>query len=73
MPKILVISVLLLCGCKTYNTVTQDYLYYVIDVNGELPDAQFTKRKDAEKYVSYFKEHHTYRIVKAQHWANHDE
>ena len=45
----------------------------IIDVNGELPDAQFTKRKDAEKYVSYFKEHHTYRIVKAQHWANHDE
>lgn len=64
---------MLLCGCKTYNTATQDYLYYVIDTHGELPDAQFTNRKDAEKYVNYFKEHHTYRIVKAQHWANHNE
>ena len=70
MSKILVISVLLLCGCKTYNTVTQDYLYYVIDVNGTEPDAQFLDRNDAVQYVDAFKEFHSYKIVKAQHYTN---
>ena len=45
-------------------------MYYVIDVNGTEPDAQFNERDDAQTYVDKFKEFHTYKIVKAQHFAN---
>ena len=45
-------------------------MYYVIDVHGTEPDAQFENRDDAQVYVDKFKEFHTYKIVKAQHFAN---
>jgi len=44
----------------------------VIDVNGTEPDAEFEDRKDAKNYVEKYKEFHTYRIVKAQHYTNHN-
>ena len=47
-----------------------DYVYYVIDVNGTEPDAEFNDREDAKDYVEKYKEFHTYRIVKAQHYTN---
>ena len=62
---------LFLCGCKTLPNESADrYVYYVIDVNGTEPDAQFNERDDAQTYVDKFKEFHTYKIVKAQHFAN---
>lgn len=62
---------LILCGCKTLPNESADrYVYYVIDVNGTEPDAHFNERDDAQTYVDKFKEFHTYKIVKAQHFAN---
>ena len=62
---------LILCGCKTLPNESADrYVYYVIDVNGTEPDAEFIDRNDAQIYVDKFKEFHTYKIVKAQHFAN---
>ena len=62
---------LILCGCKTLpNESAYRYVYYVIDVHGTEPDAQFEDRNDAQIYVDKFKEFHTYKIVKAQHFAN---
>ena len=62
---------LILCGCTTVKYENADnYVYYVIDINGTEPDAEFTDRSDAQDYVEKFKEFHTYRIVKAQHFAN---
>lgn len=59
---------LILCGCKTPSNESADrYVYYVIDVNGTEPDAQFLDRDDAVQYIDSFKEFHTYRIVKSQH------
>ena len=59
---------LILCGCKTLPNESADrYVYYVIDVNGTEPDAEFLDRGDAVEYVDSFKEFHTYRIVKAQY------
>ena len=52
------------------NESADRYVYYVIDVNGTEPDAQFEDRNDAQIYVDKFKEFHTYKIVKAQHFAN---
>tara|TARA_R110001599_G_C12143224_1_gene650795 strand:- start:507 stop:662 length:156 start_codon:yes stop_codon:yes gene_type:complete len=48
-------------------------LYYVIDVNGTEPDAEFIDKKDALEYVEEFKDNHTYRIVKAQHYTHPSE
>ena len=62
---------LFLCGCTTVKYENPDnYVYYVIDINGTEPDAEFNDRNDAQDYVEKFKEFHTYRIVKAQHFAN---
>ena len=62
---------LFLCGCKTLPNESADrYVYYVIDVNGTEPDAQFLDRDDAVQYVDAFKEFHSYKIVKAQHYTN---
>ena len=62
---------LFLCGCKTLPNESADrYVYYVIDVHGTEPDAQFDNRDDAQVYVDKFKEFHTYKIIKAQHFAN---
>ena len=59
---------LILCGCKSISNELPDrHVYYVIDVNGTEPDAQFLDRNDAVKYVDAFKEFHSYKIVKAQH------
>ena len=39
---------LILCGCKTLPNESADrYVYYVIDVNGTEPDAEFIDRNDA--------------------------
>ena len=60
-----------LCGCKSIPNESADkYVYYVIDVNGTEPDAQFLDRNDAVQYVDAFKEFHSYKIVKAQHYTN---
>lgn len=62
---------LILCGCKTLPNESADrYVYYVIDVNGTEPDAQFLDRNDAVQYVDAFREFHSYKIVKAQHYTN---
>ena len=62
---------LFLCGCKTLPNESADrYVYYVIDVNGTEPDAEFLDRNDAVQYVDAFKEFHSYKIVKAQHYTN---
>ena len=62
---------LFLCGCKTLPNESADrYVYYVIDVNGTEPDAEFIDRDDAVQYVDAFKEFHSYKIVKAQHYTN---
>ena len=47
-----------------------EYLYYVIDIHGTEPDAEFVDRDDAVKYVREFQQFHTYKIVKAQNWAS---
>ena len=49
------------------------HLYYVIDIHGTEPDAQFVDKGDAQEYVEKYKEFHTYRIVKAQHYTNPSE
>ena len=61
---------LFLCGCTILVPQPPTHLYYVIDINGTEPDAEFNDRGDAKDYVEKFKEFHTYRIVKAQHFAN---
>ena len=64
---------LFFCGCQSPRHLNPDnYVYYVIDVNGTEPDAEFEDRKDAKNYVEKYKEFHTYRIVKAQHYTNHN-
>ena len=46
----------ILCGCKTLpNEPADRYVYYVIDVNGTEPDAQFLDRDDAVEYVDAFR------------------
>ncbi len=65
---------LILCGCKTLPNESADrYVYYVIDIHGTEPDAQFENRDDAQVYVDKFKEFHTYKIVKAQHFTNENQ
>ena len=64
---------LFLCGCTILVPRPPINLYYVIDVNGTEPDAQFIDREDALEYVEKYKEFHTYRIVKAQHYTNPSE
>jgi len=61
---------LFLCGCTILVPQPPTHLYYVIDINGTEPDAEFVDREDAQEYVEKFKEFHTYKIVKAQHFAN---
>ncbi len=62
---------LFFCGCQSNRHLNPDnYVYYVIDINGTEPDAEFNDRKDAKDYVEKYKEFHTYRIVKAQHYTN---
>ena len=64
---------LFLCGCTILVPRPPVNLYYVIDVNGTEPDAQFVDRQDAVEYVDKYKEFHTYKIVKAQHHTNPSE
>lgn len=64
---------LFLCGCTILVPQPPTHLYYVIDINGTEPDAQFVDKGDAQEYVEKYKEFHTYRIVKAQHYTNPSE
>ena len=64
---------LFLCGCTILVPRPPINLYYVIDVNGSEPVAQFIDREDALEYVEKYKEFHTYRIVKAQHYTHPSE
>ncbi len=64
---------LLLCGCTTLVPQSPTHLYYVIDVHGTEPDAEFVDKGDAQQYVEKYKEFHTYRIVKAQHYTHPSE
>ena len=64
---------LLLCGCTILMPQHPNDVYYVIDVHGTEPDAQFIDRDDAQQYVEKYKEFHTYKIVKAQHYTNPSE
>jgi hypothetical protein len=74
---------LFFCGCKSNRHLDSHddrilakakltYAYYVVDINGGQPDAEFEEKGDAEDYVEKFKKFHTYRIVKAQYYANHN-
>ncbi len=60
---------LFLCGCTILVPRPPINMYYVIDVNGTEPDAEFVDREDAQDYVEKFKEFHTYKIVKAQNYT----
>jgi len=64
---------LFLCGCTILVPRPPINLYYVIDVNGTEPDAQFIDKEDAVEYVEKYKEFHTYRIVKTQHYTHSSE
>jgi hypothetical protein len=64
---------LFLCGCAILVPRPPMNLYYVIDVNGTEPDAQFIDREDALEYVEKYREFHTYRIVKAQYYTHPSE
>ena len=64
---------LFLCGCTILVPRPPIYLFYVIDVNGTDPDAQFIDKEDAVEYVEKYKEFHTYRIVKTQHYTHSSE
>jgi len=73
----LAVMLVLVSGCVHKLKWRQDgererieYLYYVIDIHGTEPDAEFVDRDDAVKYVREFQQYHTYRIVKAQNWAS---
>lgn len=61
---------LFLCGCTILMPQHPNDIYYVIDVNGTEPDAKFVDKNDAQLYVDKYKEFHTYRIVKAQHYTH---
>ena len=63
---------LFLCGCTTLIPQHPDDVYYVIDIHGTEPDAEFVDKDDAQQYVEKYKEFHTYRIVKAQHYTSRD-
>ena len=69
------------CGCKSNQSLDSHddrilakakltYAYYVVDINGGQPDAEFEDKGDAQAYIEKFKEIHTYSIVKAQNYAN---
>ena len=64
---------LFLCSCTILVPRPPMELYYVIDINGTEPDAEFIDKKDALEYVEEFKDNHTYRIVKAQHYTHPSE
>jgi len=64
---------LFLCGCTILVPRPPMELYYVIDIHGTEPDAQFVDIDDAQQYVEKYKEFHTYRIVKAQHYTHRSE
>lgn len=60
------LTLLAVCSCKTTNNqVYKKTIYYVVDVNADVPDAKFTDLGEAKDYVEEFREFHTYRIVVA--------
>ena len=60
------LTLLTVCSCKTTSEQTdKKTIYYVVDINAEIPDAKFTDLGEAEDYVEEFREFHTYRIVVA--------
>jgi hypothetical protein len=62
---------LFLCGCTTTKSLKLDlpkeeqHQYYVIDINADIPDANFDTFEEASVYQKEFAEYHDYVIVKA--------
>lgn len=59
---------LFLCGCtitKIGKPRENQHKYYVIDINADVPDANFKTFEEASVYQKEFAEYHDYVIVKA--------
>lgn len=58
---------LFLCGCTItkHGEPLDQYKYYVIDMNTDVPDANFNTFEEASVYQKEFAEYHDYVIIKA--------